>query len=196
VGDGLVHLVAADAHRSVSGRSRPSEDDCHLAGYRRRHRRPFARSARRSRCRRRSRPRSAPRSGGPVSLPQPGDASSTARFLHLGHTRGSAHDQSRVGARRRSRTFADEVAEHLLGHFEVGDHARGAVDASPRSSPASGRSSARRRRRTACTSPRVRVGPPRPRARTPRCRRPPTYTSVFAVPRSIAMSWTPRLGVR
>jgi hypothetical protein len=25
---------------------------------------------------------------------------------------------------------------------------------------------------------------------------PPTYTSVLAVPRSIAMSWTPKLGVR
>jgi len=43
-------------------------------------------------------------------------------LLDLGHPRRRAHDQPRVG-HAPVEHLADEVAQHLLGHLEVGDHA-------------------------------------------------------------------------
>ena len=42
-------------------------------------------------------------------------------LLDLGHARRRAHDQPRMGAAA-VEDLADEVAEHLLGDLEVGDH--------------------------------------------------------------------------
>ena len=119
--DRLVHLVAADPNRARDRRSRrarsPPSRWC-----RRRRRRPSARPA--------------PRSSSPAPIaaaigssirctrraPAASEASSTARFS-TSVTPDGAHTISRGWADPAVDHLADEVAQHLLGDLEVGDHA-------------------------------------------------------------------------
>jgi len=152
------------------------------------------RPAPRSRSRRRSPRRSALRSDARAALP-PRVSPPRRRASRLGPPDG-AQTISRGCRPAAVERATDEVAQHLLGDGEVGDHARAAAGASPRSWPACGRSFARprsdggprrsasRRRRGALTrrcpchrrNDRVRgpkvdrdVGPPNSRQMPPRC---------------------------
>ena len=101
--------IAADRDdRDLAG---PAPDVDHHA------RRPAPRSARRRRWRRRS----APRSGAPRARPPPSQASSTARRSTSVIPDG-AHT-TRRGCAAALDDLAHEVAQHLLGDVEVGDHA-------------------------------------------------------------------------
>ncbi len=120
VGDRVVHLVAADPDRAVHGD--PSERDhghlaCAAADVD--HHPPdrfFDREPRADRGRDRLLDQ--------VHAPGPGRQRRLldGALLDRGHPRGGAHDQAwmRVAAVDHP---ADEVAQHLLGDLEVGDHA-------------------------------------------------------------------------
>jgi hypothetical protein len=120
VRDGVVHLIAADPDRARDHDS-PQGYDGHLAGAaadvddqpadRLLDREPGS-DSRRDRLLDQV---NAPRAGGQRSLLD-------GPLLHLGDARGRAHDQPGVGGAPIDH-LADEVAQHLLGDLEVGDHA-------------------------------------------------------------------------
>jgi hypothetical protein len=119
MGDGLVHLVAADPNRAADD-DPPQGDHRHLAGAPTDvHHHPPDRLLNRH---------PGPDRRGDRLLDQVHAASpgGQGRLLHrslldLGHAGGRAHDQPRVG-RAAIDHLANEVPQHLLGDLEVGDH--------------------------------------------------------------------------
>ena len=120
VRDGVVHLIAADPHRARD-HDPPERDHRHLAGAAahvddqpadRLLDRQSGPDGRRDRLLDQVH---APRAGGQRGLLD-------GPLLDLGDARGRAHDQPGVRGAPIEH-LADEVAQHLLGDLEVGDHA-------------------------------------------------------------------------
>jgi hypothetical protein len=110
-------------------------------------------------------------------------------LLDAGDAGRNAHDDARMREAVLVHLL-DEVAQHLLGHVEVGDHA--VLERADRGDRPGVRPSIRfASTPTACTSP-VRWSIATTDGSESTMPRPRTYTSVFAVPRSTAMSRPPK----